>query len=174
MTDYHQSKFDSERAKVIRPTNKKYGMILSVFCVLILLYLIVQNSFENRNFQQKLSGNIQQTHQLELSGKNKSFQISGHQKHEIEFTMKQCGCKRRLKKFQKNPPDLKFYQTTCSPGSFNRGPGQKVISFSFYGDINSDPQYAQWIFNKIEKLTIRPLQGERACIRNSEYFFLKS
>ena len=57
---------------------------------------------------------------------------------EIEFTLENCGCKRRLIGVEANPSDLMFNQTTCSSHSFKRGPHQKIIAFSFYGDINSD------------------------------------
>lgn len=52
--------------------------------------------------------------------------------------LEHCGCKRRLKNTQENPPDLTFNQTTCSDAAFKRGPHQKIVGFSFYGDINTD------------------------------------
>jgi len=56
---------------------------------------------------------------------------------EIEFTLENCGCRRRLQ-FNANPEDLSFNQTTCGKDAFMRGPHQKIVGFSFYGDINSD------------------------------------
>ena len=33
--------------------------------------------------------------------------------------------------------DIPFNATTCSKDAFMRGSGQKVVGFSFYGDINT-------------------------------------
>ena len=57
---------------------------------------------------------------------------------EVEFILEKCGCKRHLKGVHENPSELYFNQTTCGSDSFYRGPHQKIIGFSFYGDINSD------------------------------------
>ena len=57
---------------------------------------------------------------------------------EIEFELEHCGCTRRLKNPAKNPKVLTLNLTTCSIDAFKRGPGQKIVGFSFYGDINSD------------------------------------
>lgn len=56
---------------------------------------------------------------------------------QVEFELEHCGCKRRLIP-QDNPPGLQLNQTTCGIDAFRRGRGQKIVGFSFYGDINSD------------------------------------
>ena len=65
-------------------------------------------------------------------------QFSPHFLGEIEFELEHCGCTRRLKNPAKNPKVLTLNLTTCSIDAFKRGPGQKIVGFSFYGDINSD------------------------------------
>ena len=37
-----------------------------------------------------------------------------------------------------NPPGLAYKQTTCSYDAFLQGPNQKIISFSFYVNIETD------------------------------------
>ena len=37
-----------------------------------------------------------------------------------------------------NPPGLAYKQTTCSYDAFLRGPNQKIISFSFYVNVETD------------------------------------
>ena len=58
---------------------------------------------------------------------------------EFEIELKNCGCKRKLKKI--SPPDeqnsrknVLFNETTCSIDAYNRGAGQKIVGFSLYGD----------------------------------------
>ena len=58
---------------------------------------------------------------------------------DLEFELEHCGCLRRLKNITENPHGtISFNQTTCSLDAYRRGPNQKIIGFSFYGDINSD------------------------------------
>ena len=63
--------------------------------------------------------------------------------------MEHCECQRRLEEVRENPSGLNFDQTTCGYDAFNRGPHQKVISFSFYGDINSDRSKMKGYFEGI-------------------------
>ena len=51
--------------------------------------------------------------------------------------MKHCDCQRHLSEVKKNPSNLILNYTTCGSDAFYRGPHQKIISFSFYGDVNS-------------------------------------
>jgi hypothetical protein len=60
---------------------------------------------------------------------------------QIQFEIEQCGCKRRLNNVRNNPSDLLLNKTTCGLDAFQRGPGQRIVGFSFYGDINSDYRY---------------------------------
>ena len=48
---------------------------------------------------------------------------------------------------------------------------KRVLTIEAASTENSE--YAHGIFNEIENLSTRFLQGERSCIRDSEYFFLK-
>jgi hypothetical protein len=57
---------------------------------------------------------------------------------QIQFDLEQCGCKRKLNNVQNNPPGLLLNKTTCGLDAFRRGPGQKIVGFVFYGDINSN------------------------------------
>ena len=42
--------------------------------------------------------------------------------------------------------DITYNQTTCGSDAFRRGPGQKVIAFSFYGDQNSKKSKARGMY----------------------------
>ena len=44
-----------------------------------------------------------------------------------------------------------FNETTCGPDSFQRGPGQKIVGFSFYGDVNSQLSIDRGYFEGIEE-----------------------
>jgi len=49
--------------------------------------------------------------------------------------------------------EIKFNETTCSLDAFRRGVGQKIVGFTFYGDINSDKVKMKGYFEGIsEKL----------------------
>jgi len=39
---------------------------------------------------------------------------------------------------QQDESSIKFEETSCGHDSFRRGAGQKIVGFSFYGDINSE------------------------------------
>ena len=60
---------------------------------------------------------------------------------DVEIELENCGCLRRLKNVTPNPEGLLLNETTCGIDAFHRGPGQKIVGFSFYGDINSDYRY---------------------------------
>ena len=42
--------------------------------------------------------------------------------------------------------DIPFNATTCSKDAFMRGSGQKVVGFSFYGDINTPKNKKKGIY----------------------------
>ena len=75
----------------------------------------------------------------------------------IEFELQQCGCHRALdinlnseKQYSNNKSSdnnhIYFENTTCSMDAFRRGPSQKIVGFSFYGDINSEKRWVQSVF----------------------------
>ena len=49
--------------------------------------------------------------------------------------MENCDCTRSI--LTRGPPRGSLNDSTCSLDSYQRGPGQKIIGFSFYGDTNS-------------------------------------
>jgi hypothetical protein len=52
---------------------------------------------------------------------------------------------------------IRFNETTCSLDAFRRGVGQKIVGFSFYGDINSDVSKKKGYFEGIaENLNLLP------------------
>ena len=116
-------------------------MAICAFCVFILFYLLV-------TFQQPIDSKF-----LQPSGhiRNLDFveEEKEPQKNGIEFKMKYCECQRHLSEVQENPSGLILNQTTCSSDAFYRGPHQKVISFSFYGDINSEKSKMKGFFEGI-------------------------
>ena len=58
--------------------------------------------------------------------------------NDVEFIMDTCKCKRKLKGGNPNIPSISYNQTTCGRDAFRRGTHQKIVGFSFYGDIHSD------------------------------------
>ena len=44
-----------------------------------------------------------------------------------------------------------FEETTCSRDAFNRGPNQKVVAFSFYGDPESEEHIRKQFFEGISR-----------------------
>ena len=69
---------------------------------------------------------------------DQSFAVASEEEFEIE--LKNCGCKRKLKKSsspandQNSIRNILFNETTCSIDAYNRGMGQKIVGFSLYGD----------------------------------------
>ena len=39
-----------------------------------------------------------------------------------------------------------FNNTTCGPSAFIRGPGQKIVAFSIYGNLSSDKSRERGLF----------------------------
>ena len=116
-------------------------MVICAFCVFILFYLLVtfQQPIDSKFLQP--SGHIRN---LDFVEEEREPQNNG-----IEFKMKYCECQRHLSEVQENPSGLILNQTTCSSDAFYRGPHQKVISFSFYGDINSEKSKMKGFFEGI-------------------------
>ena len=62
-----------------------------------------------------------------------------------EFELQECGCHRALDinldtQYSNDSASdhIYFENTTCSMDAFRRGSSQKIVGFSFYGDINSE------------------------------------
>lgn len=55
----------------------------------------------------------------------------------IQVPMEHCDCARSMTISQKKD-QVPFNKTTCGMDAFVRGSGQKVVSFSLYGDSSSD------------------------------------
>ena len=68
---------------------------------------------------------------------------------ERQSHIKECGCSRTIlaEKTQLGSPS----DSTCSPDTYLRGAGQKVIGFSFYGNPNSTKGKERKYF-KVEKI----------------------
>ncbi len=53
--------------------------------------------------------------------------------------------------------EIEFSETTCSQDAFRRGSGQKIIGFSYYGDINSNKSIEKGYFEGIlDNLKLMP------------------
>ena len=54
----------------------------------------------------------------------------------FQFELQYCKCARKLRRKENFINDgnnvILFNQTTCSIDAFNRGPGQKIVGFSYY------------------------------------------
>jgi len=88
-----------------------------------------------------------------------SSNVNEGAENEIEFKLEHCGCTRKI---PSGPPkvvvdkngnerirDIPFNATTCSKDAFMRGSGQKVVGFSFYGDINTPKNKKKGYFEGI-------------------------
>ena len=62
----------------------------------------------------------------------------------IIFTM-QGSCKNEINFLE---IEIQYHETTCGKDAFKRGSGQKVVAFSFYGDINTpqSKKKGMWYF----------------------------
>ena len=79
-----------------------------------------------------------------------SQSVSSHDEGDgLEWVpMEHCQCQRRISLTGKSAKErgvdereddivVYYNQTTCSQDAFRRGKGQKIVGFSFYGDINT-------------------------------------
>lgn len=77
-----------------------------------------------------------------------SQSISSHEDGFESVPMEHCQCQRRISVTGKSAKErgvdvreddvvIYYNQTTCSQDAFRRGKGQKIVGFSFYGDINT-------------------------------------
>ena len=68
------------------------------------------------------------------------------------FQLEHCNCSRTLVDVKENTNDsVQFLKTTCSRDAFQRGPNQKVVGFSFYGDSSSEAHKAREYFGGIQE-----------------------
>ena len=109
-----------EIACIRSPTFRRFSFALSLS--FISLYLIIK----------------QQTDQNELIFDEETSEKVSNDERGIDFTLEHCGCQRHLDGVNPNPPDLSYNQTTCSYDAYRRGPHQKIIGFSFYGNLDAD------------------------------------
>lgn len=109
-----------EIACIRSPTFRRFSFALSL--CFISLYLIIK----------------QQTNQNELIFDGETSEKVSDEDRGIDFTLEHCGCQRHLNGVNPNPPGLSYNQTTCSYDAYRRGPHQKIIGFSFYGNIDAD------------------------------------
>ena len=69
--------------------------------------------------------------------------------NDFEFMLDSCKCKRKLKGVIPNIPSISYNQTTCGRDAFCRGAHQKIVGFSFYGDIHSEYSKKKGYFDGI-------------------------
>ena len=83
---------------------------------------------------------------------------------EIIVRIDECGCDRKM---FVEPDKVGYYNdSTCSMASYLRGPGQKVIGFSFYGNPNSTKGKERKYFQGIEdNLGLVPLHYPNWTVR---------
>ena len=85
------------------------------------------------------------------------FKLQTYVTDEISFELEHCGCQRKLKNIVHASSAVSFNQTTCGVDAFRRGSKQKIISFAFYGDINSEKSKKKRYFQGIlENLKLMP------------------
>ena len=67
------------------------------------------------------------------------------------FQLEHCDCQRKLDQhvIEQANGSVIFNQTTCGADAFRRGSNQKIVGFSFYGDINSDNSKKKGYFRGI-------------------------
>lgn len=66
-----------------------------------------------------------------------------------EIQLEHCKCKRTIQVVE-SAEIIDYNQTTCGQDAFARGSGQKVISFSFYGDIKTEYSKKKGYFDGLE------------------------
>lgn len=64
--------------------------------------------------------------------------------------MQHCKCSRILPKKSKSSSEIIYNSTTCSRDVFERGAHQRVVGFSFYGDIGTEYEKKKGYFEGIK------------------------
>ena len=73
--------------------------------------------------------------------------------------MEHCSCQRNIQVNEVNDEEsiIPYNDTTCSTDAYERGKGQKVIGFSFYGDINTDYSKKKGYFEGMHQIELKNL-----------------
>lgn len=101
------------------------GLFLLVMCCVMLI-----NQQSPNNNESNQSSQQQHLHQSNTAKEGGKW-----------VQMEHCSCQRYIQVNNNNSNDnnaIPYNDTTCSTDAYERGSGQKVIGFSFYGDINTD------------------------------------
>jgi len=107
-----------------------------------------QEHFQAEQLDQKTKNELKSDIQ-ETIGSAKSAKST----REVTFKLENCGCERKLS-FTGEAESFnqtKYTRTTCGRSAYMRGPGQKVVGFSFYGDPNTPKHKAKKYFTGIEE-----------------------
>ena len=64
--------------------------------------------------------------------------------------LENCNCRRTLLNIDEND-SVQFSDTACSPEAFQRGSNQKIVAYSFYGNVSSKVHEARHYFGGIEE-----------------------
>ena len=68
-------------------------------------------------------------------------------KQPLHIELEKCSCMRNLTTYHLNTTGGTFFnETTCGRDAFFRGPHQKVVAFSFYGDSKSSEHINRGFF----------------------------
>ena len=68
-------------------------------------------------------------------------------KQPLHIELEKCSCMRNLTTYNLNTTGgIFFNETTCGRDAFFRGPHQKVVAFSFYGDSKSSEHLNRGFF----------------------------
>jgi len=81
----------------------------------------------------------------------KATSPSTNQRIQHSFSLEHCYCTRTLNISSDDLPPPPLNKTTCSRDAWNRGSHQKVVSFSFFGSVNSSRNEERQYFQGIEE-----------------------
>jgi hypothetical protein len=120
------------------PVKKQYLTALGLGLGLFICYLVIfKPSQPMTNYRQREDWRILQNSTNLLDVQTIVIAAEDGPLEDEQIDLEQCGCKRKLDNVRNNPPGLVLNKTTCGQDAFRRGPGQKIVAFIFYGDINS-------------------------------------
>lgn len=111
------------------PKTLKFNFLSSLlslcFILLMFFHLTVWENFKSKNPQNLESEKAHGETDFELDLPNS-----------IWFKMEHCGCERNIRSISDEA--VNFEKTTCGMEAYLRGMGQKIISFSFYGSMETE------------------------------------